>query len=116
MFKAYPLLLVGIALSMWGRSMTHDDRLSLGLKEAGQVQIRSTAGSVSLSANPGLVKLGKEFGFETSFVKKQPPEGEHSGFGFAFTKPMQWEVRAPWWGLAIFFGFWLFVRARMTRE
>ena len=116
MFKAYPLLLIGIALSMWGRSMTHDDRVNLGLKQAGQIQIRSTAGSVSLSANPGLVKLGEKLAVETSFVKTQPPEGEHSGLGFSFNKPMQWEVRAPWWGLAGFFGVWLFLRARMTRE
>lgn len=115
-FKAFPVLIVGIALAMWGRSITSDDRIALGLKEAGRLQLRSTSGAVSLSANAALVKLGRNFAVETSFQKITPVSAEHSGLNFSFKKPMQWELRVPWWGIALLAGAWLFLRARMTRE
>lgn len=116
MFKAFPILIVGVALAMWGRSMTSDDRVALGLKEAGQLQLRSTAGAVSLSASEALIKLGKSLTVEKSFQKRQPASDAHSGLSASFTKPMQWEIRVPWWGIAVLSGVWLFLRARMTRE
>ncbi len=116
MFKAFPLLLVGISLAMWGRSMTHDDRVAIGLMKAGQIQLRSTSAAVSLSASEALLKLGAKPVFERSFQKRAAGSGAHSGLHFVFSKPMQWEARAPWWGLALAAGFWLFIRARMTRS
>ncbi len=115
MLKAFPLLVVGVSLAMWGRSLTHDDRILLGVPKAGRLEARSTAGSFSLSASEALLQFGQKPAFETAFQKRQPGSAAHGGLNLRLARAMDWELRLPWWGLALISGFWLFVRARQRR-
>ena len=115
MFSAKALLIIGLALSLWGRSLTHDDQMALGLKSAGQISVRATSGAVSLSASEGVLKLGKELAFETSFKKSASTSADHKGFNFSFQKPMSWQVRVPIFFIAILAGVWLLFMGRMAK-
>lgn len=110
------LLVVGAALALWGRSLTHDDRLTVGLKSAGRLELRAAQGALSLSASEALVKLGEGFAFDWSFAKAAAGPKTHEGVQVGFMKPMQWEVRMPIWLLAIAAGFLLWAQASMTRD
>lgn len=116
MFGGKLLLVVGAAMALWGRSLTHDDRVTMGLKSAGRVELRAAHGAVSLSASETLVKLGQDFALDWSFGKAAPGPRNHEGMQMTFSKPTQWEVRMPVWLLALAMGFLLWVRALMTRE
>ncbi len=103
-------------MALWGRSLTHDDRITLGLKSAGRVELRAAHGAVSLSASEALMKLGQAFALETSFGKAAPGPQSHAGLSASWVKPTQWQVRAPVWLLALAAGFLLWAQAKMTRE
>jgi hypothetical protein len=116
MFSGKALLVIGLALALWGRSLSHDDQVAVGLKSAGQIGLRSTAGAISLFASEGLLKLGKEWAWHSNFQKISSASSMHKGFHWAYQKPMSWEVRLPIFLIAVLAGLWLFLRARMTRS
>ncbi len=114
-FMGKALLIIGIALSLWGRSLSHDDQVALGLKTAGQIGLRSAAGAVSLYASEGTLKLGKDWAFETSFKKGVSNAADHKGFNVAFSKPMSWQVRVPIVVIAVLAGVFLLFKGKMAR-
>jgi hypothetical protein len=116
MFSGKAILVIGLALALWGRSLSHDDQVAVGLKSAGQIGLRSTTGAISLSASEGLLKLGKEWAWHSSFQKIAGSGGAHKGFHWAYQKPMSWEVRLPIFSIAVLAGLWLFIRARQSRN
>lgn len=110
------LLIIGIALSLWGRSLSHDDQIALGLKTAGQIGVRSAAGAVSLYASEGTLKLGKEWAFETTFKKGVGSATDHKGFNVAFSKPMSWQIRVPIVAIAALAAVFLLFKGKMARS
>ena len=113
MFNSKALLVIGLTLALWGRSLTSDDSISIGLKQAGQVSVRCTEGAVSLSTSEGLLELGHKFALKTQFGAKSDQSVKHKGFAASFQKPMQWEVRMPIFAAVFLCGFLLYVKTRM---
>lgn len=109
------LLIIGIALALWGRSLSHDDQIALGLKTTGQIGVRATSGAVSLYASEGTLKMGKEWAFETSFKKGASTDGDHKGFNVSFKKPMDWQIRVPVILFAVLAGVLMLFKGKMSR-
>ena len=99
MLKASPLLIIGLVLFLWGRGMTHDDTMLLGLGKGGHLELRSGAAAVSLAASPGMHKLGKWFSFELNSREVKAAESAHKGFKARHDAPLNWELRIPLLGV-----------------
>lgn len=99
--KASPLLLIGLVLFLWGRGMTHEDYVMMGLGKNGHLELRSAAAAVSLSGSQGLHKLGKWFSFEFNSRQIAAEASAHKGFKARFDAPMNWELRIPLLGVMV---------------
>ena len=95
MLKASPLLLIGIVLFLWARGMTNEDYVMVGLGKSGHLELRSAAAAVSVSASPGLHKLGKALSFEFVTRKIQAESHPHKGFHWKWNTLFDWELRIP---------------------
>lgn len=95
MLKASPLLLIGIVLFLWARGMTNEDFVMVGLGKSGHLELRSAAAAVSLSASPGMHKLGKVLSFEHVNRKIQAGSHSHKGFNWKWKSAFDWELRVP---------------------
>ena len=95
MLKASPLLLIGIVLFLWARGMTNEDFLMVGLGKSGHLELRSAAAAVSVSASPGLHKLGKVLSFEYVNRKIQAATHPHRGFNWKWNSVTDWDLRIP---------------------
>lgn len=95
MLRASPLLLIGIVLFLWARGMTHEDFVMVGLGKSGHLELRSAAAAVSVSASPGLHKLGKMLSFEFVTRSIQAESHPHRGFNWKWNTLFDWELRIP---------------------
>ena len=95
MLKASPLLFIGLVVFLWARGMTHDDTVMLGLGKGGHLELRSATAAVSVSASPGMHKLGQWFSFELRTREAKAQDSAHKGFKARFDAPLNWELRIP---------------------
>lgn len=116
MFNGKALLIIGIALSLWGRSLTHDDRAAVGLKKAGQISLRSGSGAISLSASEGQMALGEKFAWEYRAKELDEASKKHSGFNVSFKKKMDWELRMPIFAIGGLACAMMFFQAKAARD
>jgi len=116
MFNGKALLVIGIALSLWGRSLTHDDRASVGLKKAGHLSVQTASGAISLSASEGQMALGEKFAWEFKSKELDDSSKKHSGFNVAFKKGMAWEIRMPIAAIGALACVMMFFQAKMARD
>lgn len=116
MFNGKILLVIGIALSLWGRSLTHDDRAVVGLKKAGQVSLQTASGAISLSASEGQMALGEKFAWDFKSKELDEASRKHSGFNLAFTKGMAWEIRMPIVAIGALACVMMFLQAKVGRS
>ncbi len=93
MLKFSPLLLIGILLALWGRGMTFEDSVAIDLGEKGRLELKSGAAALSVSAAPGMVRLGKWFAFEHRAKAVVPDASSHRGNHLSFRGPLEWSVR-----------------------
>ena len=116
MIKASPLLFIGLLLFLWGRGMTHEDTLKLGMGKSGHLEMRSGAAAVSVSASQGLHKLGKWFSFEFNSRAVLAEDSKHVGFKASFKRAFDWELRIPLLGVMVVIMFGLFIFLRWLRQ
>jgi hypothetical protein len=119
MFNGKALLVIGIALSLWGRSLTHDDRAAVGLKKAGTIAVQTATGAISLSASEGQMALGEKFAWEYKAKELDDAakkKSEHSGFNFSFKKKMDWQIRVPIYVIGALACVMMFMQAKMARD
>lgn len=93
MFKFSPLLLIGIVLALWGRGMTFEDCVMIGLGEKGHLELKSGAAAVSVNAAPGMHQLGRWFSFEHRARAVAPDASAHRGNHLSFRGPFEWSMR-----------------------
>lgn len=113
MFKWLPILLVGLLIAAWARSMTHDDRIVVGLKTHGQIVLRGAMGNYSISANEGLYKLGEKYGLAWQSSEIKVPDSIPTGPFATFKKPMDWEIRAPVIVFLFVLCFWFYLKLKV---
>lgn len=116
MFGGKALLIIGIALSLWGRSLTHDDHAAVGLKQVGQIGIRAASGAISLSASEGLMALGEKYAWEYRGKELDEASKKHSGFNLSFNNKMNWELRMPIFVIGGLACAMMFFQAKAARD
>jgi hypothetical protein len=119
MFNGKALLIIGIALSLWGRSLTHDDRAAVGLKKAGNIALRTGTGAISLSASEGQMALGEKFAWEykaKELDEASKKKSDHSGFHVSFKKGMDWQIRMPIFVIGGLACAMMFFQAKSARD
>ncbi len=116
MIKASPLLFIGLFLSLWARSMTHEDFVKVGMGKNGHLEFRTAAGAVSVSASRGIHKLGQWFSFEKVSRPIQREKHPHQGFNGSFKGPMNWELRVTMIGIMSVVIFMLVILMKMYKR
>ena len=108
MLRWSPLLLIAAVLFLWARGMTFEDYVTIGLGKNGHLELRSAAAAVSMTASPGLHKLGKWGGFELNHRKiADTTKHPHKGFHASFKGWFDWDLRLPMLGIMAVFMFGL---------
>ncbi len=114
MFKWLPILLVGLLIAAWARSMTHDDKLIIALQKNGQIVLRGAMGNYSITASEGLHKLGEKYALDWQSTQIKAPDSIPTGFFGTFKKPMQWELRAPVFIFLIVLCYWFYLKLKLS--